>query len=578
MKKFTLIAAAAILAASAAQAAPVRRLVNDKPFAAIKQETPARKTAVKKNVKRHTPAANMPGPSDDLQIVYTAPEGKSGYYSKEGMAYGSLYGMWAYSTSEEGYVAEIVLTEDKMYMAPCFSTDATHKKSYLVADIKDGVATFTFPQMAFTDLYYDANDDIIEWPDYAMMMEYTEDEEGYFNLVPCEKQTISFNINEDGTITPVEELEDTYIAAAYWYDDEETPEKSGWFWDLMGDNYTKFTPITATPTTLPEGITTETWNVINGKDGYTAQVAIEGTDIYVVGLFQNMPEGVIAGKLENGKATFPSVNYLGIYTAGEMASAYVMSVEPATYEDPDYGVIDGYLPDGKDIVFAYDETANTLTTEGVIGLSMVENGYLAMDFPLVDAIIAKPSGKEITEVPAPTIIEYYTYDDEYGAGAIGFSMTRLTNGTDLIPADKLYFTIYMDDEPYVFEPDEIYTCISEPTSLIPYGIIDETQSFDYDDYSNEEFVYLFVEGFETIGVQAIYKDGDKEVKSEITTINGKEDYFAPEEPGDDDSIVNITDSNAPAAYFDLQGRKISAPAAGQIAIRKAGNKATVVKF
>lgn len=571
MKRISILAAAALIMGVSAQAAPsvpkVRPQAQSQLAAvkASKDDIQSRKLApvsTKRGIRR-APSLNVPGPTEAQNKVITeAPAGTRGYYAKKGNAWGNVYGYFDYQTTSDGCVADIVLTDDnKIYMAPAFTEGVTtYGTSYIVGDVKDGVATFTFPQAVYYGMFFDANDEPFMDYDYALMMEYVEDEEGYYDLVPSSKQTISFNIAADGTLTPTVNEPDTYIAAAWWIpEDAETSEYTygGWYWALLGDNYTSLTPVKDTPVTIPAGVTVEKWNVIQGQQGYEAGVAISGSDIYISGLYTNLPEGVIAGKIEGDKAVFPSVSYLGVDEA-YYYMAYAQSAEWSEYEDPDYGMMEGLVADGKDIVFTYDAAGGKLTCEGSIVFSMVADGTIALNAGLQNALICKSSGKEITEISKPVIVEYEPYDDDNGSGYIGFSIYNVVNGTDIIPADKLYFSIYMNDEVFAFDP-ETYLCFDKDETEIPYGFMDDTDSFavDYDSYNNEQYVAFIVDGISTIGVQAIYKDGDKVVKSEITTINGEEPFY-----GEDDSIKEIISAGTVSGIYDLQGRKLAAPGKG----------------
>ncbi len=587
MKKFTLIAAAAIIAASAAQAAPVRRtaLGENKPVSEfvkgklglrnVKNQDETRKASAKFAPARHTPADKLAGPTaeQEMTIITTAPEGTKGYYTKEGTA-------WIYSwfgpelMGLDGFATEIVYTDDnKIYMAPpCAAAVAEYGVSYIVGEVKDNVATFTFPQGIHRGWYEDENGNPFEDTDYALMMELSEvegegdDDQIYYDMVPCEKQTLSFNIGEDGVLTPTEQLENTWLCAAWWMGDY-------WQWSYSaGDWFTAINPISTKPVAMPENIATEDWNVIDGKSGYPVKVAVDGSDLYISGIYRNMPEGVIAGKLENGKVTFPAVSYMGVYVPA-MINLYVMNSENKTVVDEEdgYEYEDIFFVD-EPFTFDYDAEKGKMTTSATVGFSAMEDHMLYAANELVEPSIFKASGKEITEISDPSIIEYYAPDEEY-YGEFIFSINTIINETDVIPTDKLFFTLYLDGEPFEFDPED-YPSFAEPTSLVQYGYQDPTQAIYYSPTANEQTIVLFVEGYETIGIQAVYIDGDKKFESKIITIPGKESYFGE----DEDGIVNVTDANAKATYFDLQGRAISAPAAGQIAIRKVGSKATVVKF
>ena len=217
---------------------------------------------------------------------------------------------------------------------------------------------------------------------------------------------------------------------------------------------------------------------------------------------------------------------------------------------------------------------------------MVADKTIALNAGLQNPVICKSSGKEITEINKPVIMMYQPYDDEEGFGMIAFSIDNVINETDVISADKLYFSIYMNEEVFAFDPEDYY-CFNKPETEIPYGFVDESESgaIEFYDYYNMELVGFMVDGISTIGVQAIYKDGDKVVKSEIVTINGEEPFEGDDEDGDgdddgddeEDTITEITSDSA-ATYFDLQGRRVAAPAAGQLLVKKTAAGAVKVRF
>lgn len=591
MKRISLIAAIAITAIAAVQAVPAKQhrglhksmQFNEMVSAKIGHastmngtETAKMRKAAKKGPMHRAPKLDLAGPTEEqeMTIITEAPEGKTGFYAKHGYTLVS-YDDYVMEFDLDGYCAEIVITDDnKIYMAPPFAIGTgEYGISYIVGDIKDNVATFNFPQGIYRGWFYNAAGSLFEDTDYALLMEIGEYEyngQTYETLMPSDKQTLSFNIDENGTLTAIDSNEEVYVASAWW------DEYYGWDWSgSYADVYESFSPMTDETITIPEGIAAEEWNVIVGTSAYPAKVAISGSDIYVSGIYSNLPEGTMAGKIVDGKATFKSGQFLGVYR-DIMVPIYAMSVKMDMVYDEDYDEeYEDLVADGKDITFVYDSEKGTLTSESIIGFSAKSDKMMQAAAELDKPLIVKPSEKEITSISKPVINAYECPDGVYGA-YLAFSISNIANETDIIPADKLFFSIYLNDEVFEFEPED-YNCFTEPTSLVPYGQVDDTETYsiEYNSQYNIQELLIYVEGFTTIGVQAIYKDGDKEVRSEITTIPGDKDYDGE---GDEDAIVSVEAESGSVSYFDLQGRRISAPAPGQIAIRKSGNTAKVVKF
>ncbi len=80
---------------------------------------------------------------------------------------------------------------------------------------------------------------------------------------------------------------------------------------------------------------------------------------------------------------------------------------------------------------------------------------------------------------------------------------------------------------------------------------------------------IYPEGFDSLGVQAIYKDGDREFRSEIA--------YAVEPKQEENSIANVSDDpEVLTEYFDMSGRKVSAEGSGFF-IKRTVNASGVVK-
>lgn len=520
-------------------------------------------------------SAVIPGPTESQSAIITqAPEGNLTQYTKHGEAWEFSYdfGMPG-RISSDGYVADVVLTDDgKIYMSPVFSYGlADMGVTYIVGDVKDRVASFTFPQA----VYRGEEDDATV---YAVMMEWEDDVEGYWSLVPCEEQTLRFNIAGDGTMTPVKDLSYTWIAPAVWGPTESRPDQDVWTWTgLCGDWYTSLTPITAVPAQFPEGVTPESWTLIDGSNAYEVKIAIDGNNMYLAGIYEKMPDAVMVGRIAGSTVTFPTVNYLGIYEK-DYYTVYAMSVKSAVIKHPDYGMIDGYVPDGRNITFAYDAKGGKLLGRSIIGLSYVEDNCLEQVALCLEKVrIEKPSGKEVTEIAAPVIKVFLPYDDNKGFSAVMFSISNIANDDIMIPLSKIFFSIYANGEVYEFDPED-YPCFSEPTSVIPYKFVDETWlgAFEFEENYQMEMVGLVFDGCETVGVQSIYRDGDKELRSKVVTIPADKEYWYTGE--DEDGVADLTETDAAPRYYDLQGREISVPRAGQIVICRTGSASRVVKF
>lgn len=110
---------------------------------------------------------------------------------------------------------------------------------------------------------------------------------------------------------------------------------------------------------LPDGVEAESWTlegVYGTSYGYEDQqieteVAFDGNDIYVKGLAYYFEDSWVKGTIENGIATFPSGQFVGMDDEG---SEYMIGVNVIEGDEEDEYVI-------TDFQYAYDAEARTLT-------------------------------------------------------------------------------------------------------------------------------------------------------------------------------------------------------------------------
>ena len=122
--------------------------------------------------------------------------------------------------------------------------------------------------------------------------------------------------------------------------------------------------------------------------------------------------------------------------------------------------------------------------------------------------------------------------------------------------DKLFYNIYFDGELFTFYPDE-YKGIKDEMTDVPMNFT------DYNDFmvsGQMHTVYFFLQGITSVGVQEVYKDGDKAYKSNLMSYTVNEDGTLT---GIDRNIVNKGEANVKSvSYTDLSGRTISQPQRG----------------
>ena len=426
---------------------------------------------------------------------------------------GNLY---IYNPISQGYIWFSIL--------PWIKAEPTDKGTYVVK----------LPQLYILD----AGD-----PYYAYCMHYDEDEG---MPVVEEEGEIEFTW-EDGVLT---QLGDKFIGLC--------DATADWFY--MADQHIVYAPQNDVPITLSDSeyyIQSYTMTYLSDPTDLTktkdriVDVAIDGNDIYIGYLNDNTPN-YIKGTLANGKATFPTRQYLGVdpYYNGHI---YVLTgeayVDAETYSSP---VFNYNLND--EIVFSVDEDARHIVAEwpaamitnvGPNTLSIL-NDYVGPGLEAFD---------EVPAVPATPLISAEDMTVNTTSGWVALRFTIPTTDVDgyKLNENKLYYNIILDDEVYTFDP-ETYIGLSTAMTDIPYNFQDNV-NFDIYINNGRHTVYLYTTDFEFVGIQSIYTAGGEVNRSEIATVKNPS-HSGIEEIGSGAQAISTR-------YYDAFGRELpAAPATG----------------
>ena len=399
----------------------------------------------------------------------------------------------------------------------------------------DGKYVVRLPQLYILD-YGD--------PYYAYCMHYDEDEG---MPVVEEEGEIEFTW-ENGVLT---QLGDKYIGLC--------DATADWFY--MADQHIVYAPQTDEVITLPEDmyVLSYTMTYLSDPDDLTktkecvVSVAIDGEDIYLGNLNDNNPDSFIKGTLRDGKATFPTRQYLGVdaYYNGHI---YVLTgdafVDSETYG---YTVFNYNLND--EIVFNVDEDARNIVAEWPAAMVtnvgpntlMILNDYVAPALTAFDEVPAVPENPIFTE-------EDITINNTAGWAVLHFTIPTVDVDGNKLNENKLYYNIFLDGEVFTFDP-ETYIGFSSPMTDIPYKFEDNINFDIYISGNGRHTVYLYTTDFRTVGVQSFYTAGDEVNYSEIVSV------FNPEFTGINELAegVQVIENR----YYDLTGRELpAAPSTG----------------
>lgn len=285
--------------------------------------------------------------------------------------------------------------------------------------------------------------------------------------------------------------------------------------------------------------------------GRVKKAVREGNDIYIAGLNKNIPSGWAKGTISGNKATFSGHQYMGL----DSVTASYAFFEPVSHSmvwDSEIGDSIENLTLADAITFDYDADKGTLSTDSTF---VANQGYKMFNqvFTYDGATIEPWTEKAATPLAVDaSTMSYMPYSEEYGYGLLAFAPSEFDADGYILDANKLYYSIYLDDDVLTIDPDE-YKLFPYETTEIPFTYSD---MLDFVNYAGMWQVYTFVTGIDRIGVQMIYKGGGEVRKSAITYISATdEDLSAVSNVAQTGKVAGVT-------YTDLSGRRVSRPGKG----------------
>ncbi len=264
--------------------------------------------------------------------------------------------------------------------------------------------------------------------------------------------------------------------------------------------------------TVPEGLNTEAWSFsATDSDGnavaHSVNVGFDGDDVYVQGVYAELPNAWVKGTKDGDAITFAAGQYLGQY--------YGYDIWFIGYSTSNYAVQDYVLSVDEDVIMMTNES----TTE-CIGFNIYKKRISAS---LVDnyrgVTIKKVTEKAAT--PATPSVDHIKFSP-YGNVA-EFSVPVVDVNGDGLVTDKLSYKLYYEesdgDAKEVTFTTDLYTKLTEDMTVIPYGFLDgaddEGNPAAYDFYQSKVYLNMEHKSWVRIGIQSIYTGGGETNTSEI---------------------------------------------------------------
>lgn len=554
MKKFTLSVFIAALTVCSASAQSLTSQVLQ-PLPAFNPHKVAQVTSQLPSEHPKAAPSLISRAADASTIITETPEGT--LYDQVMLSYGAYGRNWLYGimdVSTDGGMGKIVDGADGnvyIYNLPTY----LNAGSWVKAERAEGDTIVIHRQLIDQR---EGSDAVYDYYITKMVWEWTDEAAGEGRFVEAQGDTDMKLLYKDGVLNSIEANTDPFVEGSYALGAVYTTDNETFTWEGATNWNLHYEPLTDELVQLPDGAELETITVsysdINGNNSAEqVKIAFVGNDVYL-NVFQ---QGVYAkGTIEGDKLIFKSGQYLGsyyntyyIFFVGER---FKTVVDPSTGQEYQTAeIID-------ELVFDYNADDRSFKTDD----ALVINAGKTSPRLYLSALLA-PSFyffKEVPAIPAnPQITNYNATYSQWGYNALQFTLSATDKDGNFIVPEKLTWMAYIDDEPFIFSPDD-YEGLTEDMEEIPYGFIDS----NYDIYTS--YFTIFFEPAKNVGIQTIYRGGDKENRSDIVyyDLATSETYTEPF----DNTTVGVAGVSAaqPAtvAYHDAQGRRVAANAKGLV--------------
>lgn len=474
----------------------------------------------------------------DVDVIYEAPAGQTVKCRREASGIYPL-AIYVVSFDQTQITAELVKGDDGyMYIRDILTY--CKKGTYVRGEVEGTMLKVPLGQ------YISYNEDSgkgLKLVKYIPVL----DEDGYVEdfLIDEEATSVYYTIGNDGSIV----LEEGTTLGAVWSDDNSV----AWYCDMSQGNY----PFDLKPVEKPQ-TAVDDWALTYEGKGRFVPVGIDGGNIYIGGLSNDMPDSWIKGSIQGDRIVFDTGQYMG-----ECYDCYQYLCFAKEETDSEGAVTTTLLH--EPVSFNYDAAKKEITP--AFDVVMMVNGELDRDFSLVkyhNPMICYPEFKAATP-RNPELIIVSPFDPDMGYGYMAFDLPNVDVENRIIDVDGYCYNIFLDGAAYTLTSDLYKGLNASELTDIPYTFNDEVYRDIVAADERHEFIF-YTSDFVTIGVQGVYTVDGVTNKTDIVTCNIETGEI--ENISGVDKITTDPAECVDVAFYDLSGRRISNLERGTVYIQR----------
>lgn len=489
-----------------------------------------------------TQASSKIAYGDPNDLITEAPAGTVKHYVREGY-YWYPYGTYMLFDRKQNCSAELVEGDDGfVYLKNPYSDFPSN--SYLKGKREGDVIKVSLPQPIYREESITEPGKFNTYYAVKMVEEssgsdyYLVDEDATEITYKIEGDKISLDLGYIPQMDPWGGWEYPYYILGLVNDES--------IWMSEGEAAQTWVPFTGEKVEVPSDVTFESWAFKFDGGGQLVKVGIDGNDIYIKGLINDIADDVFKGTIADGKATFASGQYLGNYR-----SEYYAYMVAGTLG------ADKQIKYADEIVFDYNAAEKKMTApDQALCYSRIPEGFSVIKRWDNPSFGVQPN--EIDQTPlAPSFIEWEAFTEEKGQGYFRFNLPDMNKDGYVLDNNDMYYNVYFDGELETFYTDE-YTRLPEDLTDVPYNFGD---GWNFYALGTVHVLYYYSRGVENVGIVLCNKHDGNIYKSPMTTLNlNTGEIVGISETCVDSPVVS-------EMFYSLDGRHVVNPGQG-IYIRK----------
>lgn len=419
-------------------------------------------------------------------------------------------------------------------------TDDT--KTYLKLRREGNKLIADLPQIIMREEQEDDETGDIYYRDFnAMLFDRSSDpDERYTEKGNCQ---LEYDIAEDGTLSLNLSVGDFFEGLTDAPAELYCMQSPGGYWGGRGVIADVLQPLDLQPVVIPENAEIQNWVMISQNIGTPVEVGFLDDDVYIKGFEPELPTAAIKGTRYGMDLVIKSKQYLGLY---DNKLCYFYGANINSLE----------LTNDFIFMFPYESTVMKSMSDAwfVTNMSTEEVSYLSS---YIAPVIKLPEADGSKKPADPEIRFFADYYEWSGFCYLSFVLPNIGVDGNILDQNNLYYVIYLDDEPYTFEPSDRFN-ISEPITEIPYLMQVPGAIMTFGKYDTEHSIYPECSGFDTIGVQLINKDNGEIFASDIVNydVHTGEITVGVKGIGNSEDIVNVTYRNIAGLQVDPDSKGI----------------------